>query len=153
MVASDILADGDLILSLMSSVGHEYDALVVLISSQHLTMSLKDAQFLFLMHLQRIDQLNTTSQLNVSGASAHFVSNSGTNDRKGRRVRPNSNNNEEIECYKKFDQGFQGPAPPNQAYMAQHQHNPGRLMCCQQRGLGTISFLWMHTLGLHGVSL
>ncbi|KAL5834002.1 hypothetical protein ACOSQ3_017676 [Xanthoceras sorbifolium] len=44
------------------------------------------------MHEQRIDQFNTSLQLNVSGASAHFVSNSGPNDRKGQRGGPNSKN-------------------------------------------------------------
>ncbi|KAL5773652.1 hypothetical protein ACOSP7_013293 [Xanthoceras sorbifolium] len=93
MAVEENVPDRDLILSLMSSVGHEYDSVIILISSQHQTMSLEDAQFLSLMHEQRIEQLNTSSQLNVSGSSVHFVSNTSNNDRRGQRSGPNSSNN------------------------------------------------------------
>ncbi|KAL5826096.1 hypothetical protein ACOSQ4_017893 [Xanthoceras sorbifolium] len=59
----------------MNGVGHEYNVVVVLISSQQRTISSEDARFLFLMHEQRIDQLNTTSQLSIHGASTNFATN------------------------------------------------------------------------------
>ncbi|KAL5845912.1 hypothetical protein ACOSQ3_009436 [Xanthoceras sorbifolium] len=49
-VAGDEVLDWDLLLSLMHGVGHEYEVVVVHISSQRSTMRLKDAQFLLLMH-------------------------------------------------------------------------------------------------------
>ncbi|KAL5769855.1 hypothetical protein ACOSP7_014009 [Xanthoceras sorbifolium] len=91
MEAREEVPDRDLILALMEGVGHEYDAVVVMISSQHRTMSLEDAQFSFLMHEQRIDQLNTVAQLNISGASTHFAANqAGNYDKKGQRNGGNS---------------------------------------------------------------
>ncbi|KAL5833350.1 hypothetical protein ACOSQ3_017024 [Xanthoceras sorbifolium] len=86
MTAGENMSERDLLLSLMNGVGHEYDAVVVMISSQCQIMALEEAQFLFLMHEQRIEQLNTTSHINAH--TAHFE----------------SNNN----CYRRFDQQFQG---------------------------------------------
>ena len=56
MAAGDIVTNRDLIISLMQGVRQEYDSVVVLVSSQQHTMSVEDAQFLFLMHEQRIEQ-------------------------------------------------------------------------------------------------
>ncbi|KAL5759323.1 hypothetical protein ACOSQ2_018161 [Xanthoceras sorbifolium] len=71
--AGEEVSERDLLLSLMHGVGHEYDAVVVLISSQRMTMSLEEAQFLLLMHEQRIEQLNSPN--NFGGISANFVTN------------------------------------------------------------------------------
>ncbi|KAL5816662.1 hypothetical protein ACOSQ3_025040 [Xanthoceras sorbifolium] len=71
--AGEEVSERDLLLSLMHRVGHEYDAVVVLISSQRMTMSLEEAQFLLLMHEQRIEQLNSPN--NFGGISANFVTN------------------------------------------------------------------------------
>ncbi|KAL5854689.1 hypothetical protein ACOSQ4_004491 [Xanthoceras sorbifolium] len=59
MAAGDEVQERDLLLSLTSGVEHEYDPIVVLVSSEHGTMSLEEAQFLLLMHEQHIEQLNT----------------------------------------------------------------------------------------------
>ncbi|KAL5803075.1 hypothetical protein ACOSQ4_031380 [Xanthoceras sorbifolium] len=56
--AGEDVSERDLLLALMNGVSHEYDSVVVLISSQQHTMPLDDAQFLFLMHEQRIESLN-----------------------------------------------------------------------------------------------
>ncbi|KAL5787772.1 hypothetical protein ACOSP7_004721 [Xanthoceras sorbifolium] len=84
MAASESVSKRDLLLSLVNGVGHKYDAVIVLISSQHQVMDLEEAQFLFLMHEQRIKQLNITSQINVH--AIHFASNnnSGFNSSKSR---------------------------------------------------------------------
>ncbi|KAL5797917.1 hypothetical protein ACOSQ2_002737 [Xanthoceras sorbifolium] len=48
--AGEKVSERDLLLSFMHGVGHEYDAVVILISSQRMTMSLEEAQFQLLMH-------------------------------------------------------------------------------------------------------
>ncbi|KAL5813194.1 hypothetical protein ACOSQ3_028144 [Xanthoceras sorbifolium] len=90
--AGEEISERDLLLCLMNGVGHEYDAVVVLISSQRNTMSLEEAQFLLLMHEQRIEQLNSASQVSIGGASANFASNNhgGNKDQRGG---PNYNRN------------------------------------------------------------
>ena len=73
MAAGEVVSDRDMIISLLHGVGHEYDSVVTLISSQQNTMLLEDAQFLFLMHEQRIEQLNSTANLSIV-PSAQFAS-------------------------------------------------------------------------------
>ncbi|KAL5798945.1 hypothetical protein ACOSQ2_003765 [Xanthoceras sorbifolium] len=92
--AREDVPDRDLILALLSGVGHIYDVVVVMISSQHRTMSLEDAQFLFLMYEQRIDQLNSTTQLNVASTSTNFAVNQPRSyDKKGQRNGGNTGQN------------------------------------------------------------
>ncbi|KAK3221842.1 hypothetical protein Dsin_008867 [Dipteronia sinensis] len=67
--AEENVSERDMIMSLLNGVGHEYDSVVTLVSSQQRTMPFEDAQFLFLMHEQRIEQLN------ISAPSAHYVTN------------------------------------------------------------------------------
>jgi hypothetical protein len=59
--AGEIVSDREMIMSLLNGVGHEYDSVVTLVSSQQSTMSLEDAQFLFLMHEQRIEHLSISA--------------------------------------------------------------------------------------------
>ncbi|KAL5743126.1 hypothetical protein ACOSP7_029858 [Xanthoceras sorbifolium] len=72
--AGEEVSERDLLLSLMHGVGHEYDSVVVLISSQRSTMSLEEAQFLLLMHEQRIEELN--SPIGFGGPTANYAANS-----------------------------------------------------------------------------
>ncbi|KAL5788342.1 hypothetical protein ACOSP7_005291 [Xanthoceras sorbifolium] len=68
------VSDYDIILSILNGLGHEYDPVVVLISSQAKTMNVQDVQYLLMLHEQRIEQLNTSSVIDVSlGVSANFV--------------------------------------------------------------------------------
>ncbi|KAL5820455.1 hypothetical protein ACOSQ3_022337 [Xanthoceras sorbifolium] len=69
MAAREEVSERDLLMSLMNGVGHDYDLVVVLISNQHQTMTLKYAHFSFLMHEQRLVHLDS------SNPSANFVSN------------------------------------------------------------------------------
>ncbi|KAL5825256.1 hypothetical protein ACOSQ3_021319 [Xanthoceras sorbifolium] len=71
--AGEEVSERDLLLSLMHGVGHEYDVVVVLISSQRCTMSLEEAQFLLLMHEQRIEELNSPN--NFGGHAANYAAN------------------------------------------------------------------------------
>ncbi|KAL5789503.1 hypothetical protein ACOSQ2_004391 [Xanthoceras sorbifolium] len=135
--AGEEVNEKDLLLSLMSGVGHEYDPVVVLIANQHKTISLADAQFMLLMHEQRIEQLNIATQISVGGASAHHASSSnkgnknirggynnarGGNRSRGRGGRYSNRSGQKIhcqlcaklghsalQCYRRFDQQFQGP--------------------------------------------
>ncbi|KAL5843213.1 hypothetical protein ACOSQ4_009171 [Xanthoceras sorbifolium] len=86
--AGEEISERDLLLSLMHGVGHEYDAVVVLISSQRMTMSLEEAQFLLLMHEQRIEQLNSPN--NFGRISANFATNN-TGDKRDHRGGSNYN--------------------------------------------------------------
>ncbi|KAL5854653.1 hypothetical protein ACOSQ4_004455 [Xanthoceras sorbifolium] len=138
--AGEDVSERDLLLALMNGVGHEYDSVVVLISSQQHTMPLDDARFLFLMHEQRIESLN------VHAPTAHFASNNNSyNNRSNANREGNSGNyrgnrprgrggrfpsrgggkihcqlcskpgHGALQCYRHFDQQFQGlPSVPNQ---------------------------------------
>ncbi|KAK9083599.1 hypothetical protein Scep_030070 [Stephania cephalantha] len=53
-----VITDSDLIQSVLNGLGHEFDPVVVLVSSQQSTMSLQDAQYLLMLHEQRIERLN-----------------------------------------------------------------------------------------------
>ncbi|KAK2638778.1 hypothetical protein Ddye_026573 [Dipteronia dyeriana] len=66
--------DKDMIISLLNGVGHEYDSVVTLISSQQSTMALEAARFLFLMHEQRIEHQNSVANISVT-PPAQFASN------------------------------------------------------------------------------
>ncbi|KAL5745598.1 hypothetical protein ACOSP7_026744 [Xanthoceras sorbifolium] len=109
----------------------QYDIVVVLISSQRCTMSLEDAQFLLLMHEQRIESLNSTSQVSINGSSANYASNNNAErkdqrggssyNRNGSRIRGKGGRSEGMrpycqlctkpghhtfQCYHRFDQHF-----------------------------------------------
>ncbi|KAL5794663.1 hypothetical protein ACOSP7_003257 [Xanthoceras sorbifolium] len=135
--AGEEVNEKDLLLNLMSGVGHEYDPVVVLIANQYKTISLEDAQFMLLMHEQRIEQLNTATQISVGGASAHYASssNKGNNNIRGGYNNARARNRSRgrggrygnrpgqkihcqlcakpgysaLQCYRRFDQQFQGP--------------------------------------------
>ncbi|KAL5865175.1 hypothetical protein ACOSQ3_002689 [Xanthoceras sorbifolium] len=146
--AGEEVSERDLLLSLMHGVGHEYDAVVVLISSQRMTMSLEEAQFLLLMHEQRIEQLNSPN--NFGGISANFVTNN-AGDKRDHRGGSNYNRGGQRGrgrggrfggrklycqlCTKPGHHAFQpqpshytnnnshSAAAPNQAYIGQSSHN------------------------------
>lgn len=70
-----------LILNVLSGVGHEYDPVVVLVSSQKNTMTLQEVQYLLMLHEQRIEQLYGGLRLELGSATANLVS-SGQSDRR-----------------------------------------------------------------------
>ncbi|KAL5740224.1 hypothetical protein ACOSQ2_029404 [Xanthoceras sorbifolium] len=118
--AGEEVSERDLLLSLMHGVGHEYDAV--------------EAQFLLLMHEQRIEQLNSPN--NFGGISANFVTNNagdkrdhrgGSNyNRGGQRGRGRGGRfggrklycqlctkpgHHAFQCFHRFDQQFVRPQP------------------------------------------
>ncbi|KAL5840772.1 hypothetical protein ACOSQ4_013380 [Xanthoceras sorbifolium] len=55
LATGQAVCDSDLILSVISGIGHEYDPVMVMISHQQKTMSLSDAQYVLMLHEQRIE--------------------------------------------------------------------------------------------------
>ncbi|KAL5751568.1 hypothetical protein ACOSQ2_022075 [Xanthoceras sorbifolium] len=76
----DIPKKGD---SFSSNHGFNHDQMQqnLLFSLGISTMSLEDAQFLLLMHEQRIESLNSTFQMSINGASTNYASNNNTERR------------------------------------------------------------------------
>ncbi|KAL5843416.1 hypothetical protein ACOSQ4_009374 [Xanthoceras sorbifolium] len=91
MSAGEKVKERDLVLSMLNGLGHDYDSVVVHIASQQQSIPLEEAQFLLVMHEQRIEQLNFSSQIDITGPNANFASNS-FNAGRGKRG-GNQNNN------------------------------------------------------------
>lgn len=70
---SEMIRDHDLLLNMLNGLGHEYDLIVVLISSHKQTMSIQEAQYLLKIHEQRIARLNTVSQVDIKSVSSCLV--------------------------------------------------------------------------------
>ncbi|KAL5839772.1 hypothetical protein ACOSQ4_012380 [Xanthoceras sorbifolium] len=122
---------------MLGGLGHEFDPVVILLSSQRDTVTMQEAQYLLILHEHRIEQLNTSKQIDVSCLSANYASsgngdkniykNDGSNNRggqprgrgKGRSTgRWNQNQklvcqvcsrtgNMALQCYRRFDQSIQ----------------------------------------------
>ncbi|KAL5811845.1 hypothetical protein ACOSQ3_026795 [Xanthoceras sorbifolium] len=146
---SDSIADfvlkikniGDSLLAVGEELNEKYlllNPVIILIANQHNTMSLEDAQFMLLMHEQRIEQLNSATQLYVRGVFTHYASSNNRGNRNNRRGYDNSKGGNRsrgrggryvnrsgqkihcqlcakpghsaLQCYKRFDQQFQGPS-------------------------------------------
>ncbi|KAL5830952.1 hypothetical protein ACOSQ4_016306 [Xanthoceras sorbifolium] len=75
--AGQTVTDQDLLLCVLNGLGHEYDPVVVMLSQQQLTMSLHEAQYMLMIHEQRIEHLNSFAQIDVPAPAANFVSQSG----------------------------------------------------------------------------
>ncbi|KAL5760772.1 hypothetical protein ACOSQ2_019610 [Xanthoceras sorbifolium] len=105
------ITDADLVLSVLGGLSHEYDPVVVLVSHQSKTMSLEDAEYALMLHEQRIEQFNTSSQIKVNVASANFASNFNGN-----------RNQRALQCYKCFDQTWNESPNTNQF----QQHSQGQ---------------------------
>ncbi|KAK1577018.1 hypothetical protein Q3G72_018477 [Acer saccharum] len=115
--AGDSVTDRDLLLTVLNGVGNEFDAVVVMLTAQQNSISLNDAQYMLMIHEQRIEHLNPTAQVDPS-PSANLAThnnnggggrrnysrggyNSGGRDsgNRGRRGRGNwSNNNNRPTC-------------------------------------------------------
>ncbi|KAL5734368.1 hypothetical protein ACOSP7_032229 [Xanthoceras sorbifolium] len=95
--AGEEVSKCDLLLSLMYGVGHKYDAVVVLISSQRSTMSLEEAQFLLLIHEQKIEELNSPSSF--GGPTANYAANNARRGNSGGFNRHGSIGRERGGCF------------------------------------------------------
>ncbi|KAJ8768405.1 hypothetical protein K2173_021558 [Erythroxylum novogranatense] len=62
LAAGDDIKEKDLIMSVLNGIGHEFDSVVVLISSQLETVSLENTQYQLMLHEQRITQLNSNTK-------------------------------------------------------------------------------------------
>ncbi|KAL5748355.1 hypothetical protein ACOSP7_025385 [Xanthoceras sorbifolium] len=82
--AGQVVYDRDLLLNVLNGLGHEYDPVVVLVSQQS-GITLHEAQYMLMIHEQRIEHLNSVASVDVP-QSANFVNNSG-----GRGLQNNNN--------------------------------------------------------------
>ncbi|KAL5790440.1 hypothetical protein ACOSQ2_005328 [Xanthoceras sorbifolium] len=57
--AVQVMTDRDLLLNVLNGLGHEFNPLVVMITSQQNTISLHEAKYMLMIHEQRIEHLNT----------------------------------------------------------------------------------------------
>ncbi|KAL5823569.1 hypothetical protein ACOSQ4_021469 [Xanthoceras sorbifolium] len=73
--AGEVVLDKDFLLSIPNGIGHEYDPVVVLIANQSQNISIQEAQYMLMVHEQRIAHQNSTSQVDIPTARANFVSN------------------------------------------------------------------------------
>ncbi|KAK2653405.1 hypothetical protein Ddye_013261 [Dipteronia dyeriana] len=83
MVVGEDINERDLVTSLVNGVGHEFDSIVAVISTQKF-IYLEDAQYMLMMHEQRIKNLNAFNQPNVGQVSVNFDSNN-FQEKKGQR--------------------------------------------------------------------
>ncbi|KAL5793692.1 hypothetical protein ACOSP7_002286 [Xanthoceras sorbifolium] len=73
--AGQAIFDRDLLLNVLNGLGHEYDPVVVLGSQQH-RVTLHEAQYMLMIHEQRIKHLNSVASIDVP-QSTNFVNNNG----------------------------------------------------------------------------
>ncbi|KAL5825640.1 hypothetical protein ACOSQ3_021703 [Xanthoceras sorbifolium] len=83
--AGQTVTDQDLLLCVLNGLGHEYDPVVVMLSQQQLTMSLHEAQYMLMIHEQRIEHLNSVAQLDIQAPVANFVSSNNSGGRSSNR--------------------------------------------------------------------
>ncbi|KAL5836899.1 hypothetical protein ACOSQ3_014068 [Xanthoceras sorbifolium] len=87
------ITDADLVLSVLGGLSREYDPVVVLVSHQSKTTSLQDVECALMLHEQRIEQFNTSSQIEVNVASTNFASNfDGNRNQRGGGTQSRGNN-------------------------------------------------------------
>ncbi|KAL5822979.1 hypothetical protein ACOSQ3_020938 [Xanthoceras sorbifolium] len=63
--AGEVVTNCDLLLNVLNGLGHDFDPVVVMITSQESTMTLYEAQYMLMIHEQRIEHLNSAGQINV----------------------------------------------------------------------------------------
>ncbi|KAL5823959.1 hypothetical protein ACOSQ4_021859 [Xanthoceras sorbifolium] len=72
--AGQFMTEQDLLLSILSGLGVEYDLVVIYLTARQDQINLSEAQFLLLTQEQRLEQLNAAASIKLSSASAHFAS-------------------------------------------------------------------------------
>ena len=70
-----LVTDEDLMLLVLAGLGPEYDPVVVNLTSRIVLATWQESQALLLNQESRIDQMNTLVNLDLSNASANYVSN------------------------------------------------------------------------------
>ncbi|KAL5761071.1 hypothetical protein ACOSQ2_019909 [Xanthoceras sorbifolium] len=73
--AGEVVQNRDLLLSILNGIGHEYDFIAVFIANHSHTMNLQETQYMLMVHEQRIEDLSSTSHIDVANVSANFVAN------------------------------------------------------------------------------
>ncbi|KAK2645706.1 hypothetical protein Ddye_020901 [Dipteronia dyeriana] len=83
MAVGEDVKDNDLVLTLINGFGHEFDAIVVVISTQQRFISFENTHFLLMMHEQCLEHLDSP-QPESGQILANYASNN-VQDRKGQR--------------------------------------------------------------------
>ncbi|KAL5753576.1 hypothetical protein ACOSP7_021796 [Xanthoceras sorbifolium] len=73
--AGQVMTEQDLVLSVLSGLGVEYDPVVIYLTARQDLITLSEAQFLLLTQEQRLEQLHADSTIDLSSASAHYACN------------------------------------------------------------------------------
>ncbi|KAL5739513.1 hypothetical protein ACOSQ2_028693 [Xanthoceras sorbifolium] len=84
----EVVTDRDLLLNVLNGLGYDFDPVVVI----QCTMTLHKAQYMLMIHEQRIEHLNSAGQIDVPQPTANFVANANNGGRSGGRGGPNQNN-------------------------------------------------------------
>ncbi|KAL5842808.1 hypothetical protein ACOSQ3_013411 [Xanthoceras sorbifolium] len=89
----EVIKDNDLLLCILNGIEHKYDPVTVLIAIRKQTMSLREAQYMLMVHEQEIEHLNSGIQIDVPNSSANFASNQPSNKQSRRADFANGRNN------------------------------------------------------------
>ncbi|KAL5798929.1 hypothetical protein ACOSQ2_003749 [Xanthoceras sorbifolium] len=87
-----VVTDRDLLLNVLNGLSHDFDPVVVMITSQQSTMTLHEVQYMLMIHEQRIEHLNSDRQIDVPQPTVKFIANAINGGRYGGRGGPNQNN-------------------------------------------------------------
>lgn len=71
--AGQPLSDEDLILYILGGLGHEYDSVVVNLTSRHDQLTIQEVQFMLQSQEMRLEHLNTPTLSDLSNPSAHLA--------------------------------------------------------------------------------
>ncbi|KAK2642383.1 hypothetical protein Ddye_024146 [Dipteronia dyeriana] len=74
--AGDEVSDHDFLLRILIGVRHEFDVVVVVLTSQQNSIFVHDAQYMLMIHEQRLEHLNSSSQID-GNPFTNFMANNG----------------------------------------------------------------------------
>ena len=81
-----LITDDDLMLHVLAGLRSEYDLVVVNLTSRIVPATWQEAQALLLNQESHIDQMNATTTLDLSNASANYVSNQKVGGNNGQNI-------------------------------------------------------------------
>ncbi|KAL5858971.1 hypothetical protein ACOSQ4_000267 [Xanthoceras sorbifolium] len=130
--AGQVMTEQDLVLSVLSGLGVEYDPVVIYLTARQDLITLSEAQFLLLTQEQRLEQLHAASTIDLSSASAHYAgsdrkiqrggNNSGRGGHRGGRGKGSPRN--KYVWY--FDTGATNHVTPDHANLGQKSEYKGK---------------------------
>ncbi|KAL5805659.1 hypothetical protein ACOSQ4_028392 [Xanthoceras sorbifolium] len=118
--AGQTVSEYDMVLSVLNGLGHDYDPVVVLLSSQHKAVTMQETQYLLMVPEQRIDQLNIVSQVDDSPMSANFASNNAGNSQRGGHNSNGRGNSNSRRGYSVYHKGYKCLHSSGRVYISRH---------------------------------